>query len=406
MSRRTTIATRARAAGSAAAAVAGVLVALVGCTAPSTHSAVARSTGQASPAPASSSASWRIVYRTPTEQTELLGIASVSTTDAWVVGTHGYTRPRAVVLHWNGATWRPVRLPAARSFVPSLVMASAASNVWIDGVNRVTGRAELLRFDGSSWRSMPVPSGRWSDNLAAVTGPGRAWLASGGCRPRSWPWNCSSTIEEWTGTRWIASHQRILVSGLAAIGSHVWAVGLTGERPPDGGDGSGRVVLLRQARGGWQRVAGPDATVAAASPAVVATGTELPQLAAGLNRTAWILCAIPGAPEQGTLFRLHAGKWTSVAIPARVGGSVLGVAAQLAADGGTGVWAGPYAHWTGRQWVSVSTVRPGQQGTVFLGLAAGIPGAPGSWAVGSIGPFIVTVADGSGVIAVNGPLPG
>jgi hypothetical protein len=79
---------------------------------------------------------------------------------------------------------------------------------------------------------------------------------------------------------------------------------------------------------------------------------------------------------------------------------------QLSYDANDGIWAGSQAHWTGRRWVNVQPVGPGNPSAIYLGLAAGIPGSGSSWAVGSSGYFIVTTPNGPGVIAINGPLPG
>jgi hypothetical protein len=417
MGRTTAVAMRARVAPSLVIAAAVALTAATGCAAstnatpppgrPECNGHAACFTGHAI-STASNSNRWRVIYSTPTRQTELTGIASIRATDAWVVGYHGFPQARAIVLHWNGETWATARLPAARGFRPDQVMASTAGNVWIDGTT-AGGAGELVRFDGRSWQHMPAPAGRWGSSLAAVTGRASAWLIRGGCKSRSWPWNCTSTIEQWTGTRWIASHLRILVSGLAAVGSHIWAVGLTGERPSQGGNGSGHLVLLQQTTSGWQPIAAPHAIVTA-SPKVIATGTELPQLAAGGDGTAWILCATPGGKSsQGTLFHWSTApkkkaRWTAIPIPVRVGHRPLYVSTQLNADGEIGVWAGAEAHWTGLQWVSASIVRPTRLGAVQLVEAEGIRIEPGSWAIGVSGGFIVNVPSGPGVIAVNGPL--
>lgn len=379
-----------------------MLAAIAGCAVTRSHIGTADGIAQSSRAPASNSDRWQIVYRTSTRQTDLLGIASVSTTDAWAAGLGSSPRSGSVVLHWNGISWRPVRLPGARGFLPNQIMASGAGNVWIFGPSHAGGQWKLYRFDGTRWRTVPLPPGHWSNNLAGVTGGADAWLAGGGCKSRSWPWNCSSTIEQWTGTRWIASHVRVLVSALAAVGGRIWAVGVTGKRPPHGGDGTGQMVLLQQAGARWQPMTAPAESVGGTSR------VTLPQLTAGANGSAWILCykSDGGADGQGTLFHWDAGHWTPIPIPAKAGRRVLYVGTQLTTDGRIGVWAGPTAHWTGQRWVSVSTVRPGPAGAVFLSQAAGIPGAAGSWAVGGSGGFITSNSSGRGVIALNGPLPG
>ena len=394
------------AAGAVLAAVAGMaavagLAVLAGCTSAAGHGAAPARVVSAPPVLASTSRHWQIVYRTRDKRVQLDGIASISPSDTWVVGTAGSPRARPIVLNWNGTSWREVQLPAGQRFLPDQVMASAADNVWILGLNRVGGQPEIFRFDGVSWRPVALPPGRWDNSLAAVVAPADGWLTEGGCQARKWPWDCASTLAQWTGRRWRATHLSILVTGLAQVGSHVWVTGVTGTRPPSGGEGSGHVVLLQQSASGWQRIAGPAETVSGRSC------QTLPQLEAGTDGTAWIMCAGPRHGQaQGTLYHWSGGHWTPIAIPATVGGRTLTVGSQLTPDGRVGVWAGPSAHWTGRQWVSVSAVGPAQPGTVYLEDTAGIPGSASSWSIGSSGAFIVIVPSGSGVIAVNGPLPG
>ena len=395
------------AAGAVLAAVAGMaavagLAVLAGCTSAAGHGAAPARVVRAHPLPASTSRHWQIVYRTRDKQVQLDGIASISPSDAWVVGTAGSPRARPIVLNWNGTSWREVQLPAGRRFLPDQVMASAADNVWILGLNHVGGQLEIFRFDGVSWRAVALPPGRWDNSLTAVVAPADGWLTEGGCQARKWPWDCASTLAQWTGRRWRATHLSILVTGLAQVGSHVWVTGVTGTRPPSGGEGSGHVVLLQQSASGWQRIAGPAETV---------SGTQLPDAAAtgSRHRRHGVdhVCGTKTRPGPGhavPLERRPLGTDQPSRPPVR--GLTLTVGSQLTPDGRVGVWAGPSAHWTGRQWVNVSAVGPAQPGTVYLEEAAGIPGSASSWSIGSSGAFIVIVPSGSGVIAVNGPMPG
>jgi hypothetical protein len=383
------------------AAVAGLAV-LAGCTSAAGHGGAPTTVVSARPLPASTSRHWQIVYRTKDKQVQLDGIASISPSDAWVVGTGGFPRARLIVLNWDGASWRSVRPPAGPRFVPQQVMASSADNVWILGLSHAGGPTEIFRFDGDSWRAVPMPPGHWGRNLTAVVSPADAWLTGGGCKWPRWPWDCASTLAQWTGTRWREAHLGILVTGLAEVGGHVWVVGVTGTRPPSGGEGSGHIVLLQQSGPDWQPIAAPAGTVGGTSC------ESLPQLAAGADGTSWVMCTQParGKAQQGTLSHWSSGRWTQLAIPATVSGLALTAGSQLTSDGRLGVWVGPSAHWTGRQWVNVSAVGPAQAGTVYLEYAAGIPGSGSSWSIGSSGAFIVTVPSGTGVIAVNGPMPG
>ncbi len=262
------------------------------------------------------------------------------------------------------------------------------------------GQPEAFRFDGRSWRPQSLPAVSPGDASAYVLGPANVWLVSGDCAPSS---GCSSTLAHWDGTRWLPGHLKILVSGLAEVGGQVWVVGVAGARLDDPAlgriEGTGRLVAYRRAGRGWQRVAAPSAPVSQASCAAN------PQLAAGADGSAWILCAASGSVEQGTLYQYDHGRWARIAIPVRYGQQPLAVQPALSYDGGTGVWPGALAHWTGLRWVSALGVSLGQQGFVNLGETVGIPGSGSAWVIGSSGGFSSTLPSGPGVIAVNGPLP-
>ena len=88
-------------------------------------------------------------------------------------------------------------------------MASAADDVWTLGLNHVGGQLEIFRFDGVSWRAVALPPGRWDNSLTAVVAPADGWLTEGGCQARKWPWDCASTLAQWTGRRWRATHLSI-----------------------------------------------------------------------------------------------------------------------------------------------------------------------------------------------------
>lgn len=382
---------------------------LAGCAAGSGHRAnsatVAQHSGKPLVAvPVSTSTRWRVIYRTSEKQVLLTGLSVIGQRDAWVVGTAGYLHPKPLVLHWNGTNWRPVTLPAAPGFQPGGVQSTAANDVWIFGQER-GGPAEAIRYDGTSWRFQPLPAGNWLDASTFVLSPADAWLVTGGCALNQTPSGCSSTLAHWNGRAWTSARLGVLISGLAEVGGRVWLVGVAGIRSDSeaGGRtaGTGRVVVYRRAGPGWVRSSAPTVTVSSTS----CVGN--PQLAAGPDGSAWILCLTQGGrSRQGALYYWGGQHWSDIAIPARTGKSAMSAVDQLSFDDHDGVRLGPFAHWTGQSWVKVSSVDPGRKGTVFLGQAAGIPGAPGAWAIGGSGAFIVTVPSGPGVIAVNGPVPG
>ena len=91
-------------------------------------------------------------------------------------------------------------------------------------------------------------------------------------------------------------------------------------------------MLLQQSASGWQHIAGPAETVSGTSC------QTLPQLEAGTDGTAWIMCAGPRHRQaQGTLYHWSGGHWAPITIPATVRGLTLTVGSQLTPDGRVGV---------------------------------------------------------------------
>jgi hypothetical protein len=376
---------------------------LTGSTVAAGHKSAA---GGASPFPlsvsfrASTSPRWRVVYRSSQAHVLLTAVTAISPSDAWAVGVAGVVPAEPVVLRWNGARWQPVMLPHASGILPEEVQATAPNDVWIFGMKR-GGPAEAVRFDGSTWRTEPLPAGNWVNASLVLLGPDSAWLINSACTAGRSPSACRALMAHWNGAHWSSSRLNILVSGLAEVDGDVWLAGVSGCGAGSGGlgAGSGRLVVLRQKATGWQAVS--------AEPVAISTSCLTPpQLAAGAPGTAWIL-SLPAAAGQppGALFYWNGLRWADVAVPARSAGQPLGAVDQLTYDGSGGAWAGPFAHWTGRRWINVDQLGPGQPSAIQLGVAAAIPGSGSSWAVGGSGAFLVTTPSGPGVIAVNGPLP-
>lgn len=68
----------------------------------------------------------------PTFEGGLDGVAAISASDAWAVGSDG---KKSLILRWHGAVWRKVPSPSPAPSGDSLdsVAATAASNAWAVG---------------------------------------------------------------------------------------------------------------------------------------------------------------------------------------------------------------------------------------------------------------------------------
>ncbi len=84
---------------------------------------------------------------------------------------------------------------------------------------------------------------------------------------------------------------------------------------------------------------------------------------------------------------------------------VAGSVRRPAYDQHSGIWAGPYAHWTGSRWLNTYQVAalPGADGFALLAVAT-IPGSASVWAAGWAGRSTSDSTQDS-LIAVYGGLP-
>jgi hypothetical protein len=176
--------------------------------------------------------------------------------DAWAVGGYffegdGTERPEApVVLHWDGARWNVVDLPAPNDavYVAYGVAATGPDDVWV--VAQATGGGSettpglVLHWDGSTW-SRATPASEPGTVLRVQTvdaaGPDDVWIggaavdaSSGVERP---------VVEHFDGGAWTVvplverDGGSSTVVSVRVIGSEVWAVEVAGlgralEHPP------------------------------------------------------------------------------------------------------------------------------------------------------------------------------
>ncbi|MHB1876827.1 MAG: hypothetical protein ACYCPF_18465 [Streptosporangiaceae bacterium] len=159
------------------------------------------------------------------------GVSAVSGDTAWVWGTDQVGGPP--YLGWvSGGAVRQVR-PALLSGVKVLFMASAgASDTWLAGAHRgwpghYRGLV-IARWNGTSWRRLPVPPGARAIWGLATSGPAGAWaVVSKGFTTGTW-------LARWNGTAWTtmyappaglsrANAQPDALS-VASSGSRAWVV--------------------------------------------------------------------------------------------------------------------------------------------------------------------------------------
>ena len=175
---------------------------------------------------------------------QLNGVYAIAANDAWAVGyTVGANDPyRTLTLHWNGATWQSVpspNLPITRPDIYNAlnsVSAVSANDVWAVGgaPNGVGGasRAVLMHWNGATWSLTPEPpeTGLWSST-------GRTGVTAVAAND-AWAVGQFSAFR-WNGSAWAVpagfSGQNLLGVDHSSL-NNVWSVGTI---PPSGGGSEG-----------------------------------------------------------------------------------------------------------------------------------------------------------------------
>jgi hypothetical protein len=250
--------------------------------------------------------------------------------------------------------------------------ASDAGHVWAVGRlvarNRVDHHSRVFRHDGTAWRPAPLSGFPGNDALFdvdAVAG-NEAWAAGA-----SYPGfgRSSTLIARWNGSSWSpeptpngnpSSFNHL--SGVAAAGGTVWAVGTSIEA---GSSANRRALILQRAGGTWRISPSPRVLVTDFLEGVDATGpTDAWAVGWGSND-------IYGSPGVPIALRWNGTNWRSVRLPG-TGSTALyavealtpsnvWVAGQTLVDGYS--WQPYVAHFDGTSWrrVAIPTIDDGGQ---------------------------------------------
>jgi hypothetical protein len=347
----------------------------------------------ASPAQATSTARWRLVYE-PRLQGLLTSVTTTGPRDAWAVGAlyHGQALvDQPFVIHWNGLGWHAGSLPHASGFVTQVVRASSPRNVWVFASFQRSAPFPpgVFRWDGSAWHSVPVPDSVGTGDPVVLSATD-VWTAGGGnCAvTRGGLLNCKTLLWHWNGRTWRSFSVGTSVTGLAAASSRdVWAVGLNAMTQR--GEVRGNVTAYRWNGTRWILVSMPHPRIDFDPGIGMSSATDV-WLGAGIT--------LPHSGGQQVGFAMHwnGRRWQQLTAPASLSdfGPVL-------PDGHGGVWLGPTAHWTGRSWVGVTvSVRSGISWS-FEDMAK-VPGTSSYW-----GPGLLSASSGSfrPVMFVYGAIP-
>ncbi len=335
-------------------------------------------------------------------QGELTGVAALSASNAWVVGSTGaFGGEGTLIAHWNGKGWKRVASPSpGRGDTLTGVAATSSRDAWAVGGEtgggpRVEQQTLILHWNGKNWQRVHSPSPAPDCELLAVTATSarNAWAVgfadpSGGDARRVTV--ARTLILHWNGRSW----NRVpspnpdegghLTGVTATSAGNAWAVGEVEFKA-----GFGNLFLHWNGRA-WNAVKGPnpggnlngllgvDASSRTSGWAVGTagrTGSDLDHLTgsgwkqvlllrtyvlaavnAGTSASTW---AVGGAGNGALVLRLHGAAWGRVATPHPAAEFLTGVAATSSrnawAVGDTSRGSGDdtlILHWDGRRWSS------------------------------------------------------
>jgi hypothetical protein len=342
---------------------------------------------------------------------ELRGVAGISSSDVWAVGSPsgqqghaaspiavrrhaspaGSSGKETLIEHWNGKRWSitPDGFSSQNADYADFnsVAVASARNAWAVGFHVDESTKTIIplidHWNGFAWHLVNVPTpdaGLRDDQLQAVAavGPHNVWAA--GFRSGR---NTLPLLLHWDGARWTVTAGPSLLSGsyqlnslAAAPGRSLWSVGY------------GQLPYFRTL---IERIIGVNAKVVP-SPNPPGEYDSLFGVSAVSKHDIWAVGTRDSSGLEQTLAEHWNGvSWTAVAAPnpGAVGAALSGVAARSASD----VWAaGHYIdpaglqhtlaeRWNGHDWRIIASPSPYVGGDYFTGVAVMSP--RDVWAVGN-----------------------
>lgn len=339
---------------------------------------------------------WRIVDLV--QQCRYDSLSSVTASgprDAWAVGVPGGDGPYCgvEVEHWNGTTWRHVRVPRATNltqppfepFAP--VAASSGTDAWIFPVQGVLFESQLfaydyaLGWDGASWRKSYFPI-RLLVSSAVAFGPKDVWAFGSSLRRQD---TRGLYAARYDGRSWHPVKmpgEPLAVTALSR--GDIWAVGPSLKTA---GKSPARQVIIAMHWTGrrWHTIIVPKIT-----HTVIAQSYLFPAFAAAAGRHDlwWSYPAHgPHGGDEVILVRWRGSHWQRITVPKAISGID-----GLAQDGRGGVWligevnanfnlVQYWYHYSGGHWTRQFVPSPRGYSNFLFGIAR-VPGTSTAWAVG------------------------
>jgi hypothetical protein len=167
----------------------------------------------------------------PYPDTQLRGVATIGTRDAWAVGFSAQRPNVALTEHWDGTRWSNVQNSLGQGYFLLDVAAGGSDDVWAVGDNYVT-----MHWDGKKWSTIPGVNGVYELYGVSEDAANDVWAV--GYLQGS---IISTFVQRWNGKNWTQSFAKNpsqwedYFEGVAAIAPNdVWAVGAQQSGPTQG----------------------------------------------------------------------------------------------------------------------------------------------------------------------------
>jgi hypothetical protein len=145
---------------------------------------------------------------------DLSGITALAADDIWAVGSYsrGSDPSRNLTMHWNGQKWKVVASPnpgdSSDNEGLAAVSGTGASDVWAAGVSSGQSgvRPAMLHWDGAQWSTVAIPASGFDsppgDGLYDVVALAKRSAVTVGIAKTRGESVEAGFIERWNGRRW------------------------------------------------------------------------------------------------------------------------------------------------------------------------------------------------------------
>jgi hypothetical protein len=301
----------------------------------------------------------------------LSGVAAISPSDAWAVGSSHADSELTLLLHWNGVKWSPVTTPKPVLGELGTVTALSANDVWVVG-STASGAILIWYWNGKTWRTEAGVPPVHDDTFAIAATKSSIWIAA-----RSESLEIAVTLH-WTKGHWYVvplsdPAADSYMTGIAIAGKTVWGVGAAGSHNTT----CPRLKLWQWSGSAWKTVSFPLSSSVCGQLTGVTAGPGNTALAVGWDSPT---CTISACHPVPFTMQWNGKTWRKLPFTAS---QYAGPTSVASVPDGTvwGVYNAGIDRWAGGTWRVAKSLTPPSDGYSLEAVAAS--SSHDAWAVGS-----------------------